>query len=163
MKGPALAYNRVEQSPDLVAQLAKIREVLDALTEHVTGALAPASLATASHRVTLARLRRERDLRLAFFPADLVGDAEWAVVLAVGERSLANRQESVSSACYAAAPVPPTTALRAIGRLVEARLIERSHDRKDRRRAHLSLTDQGRAALHSYIEKIAPSCGRDVA
>ena len=70
----------------------------------------------------------------------------WEMTLDLGEAVFSKRQVSVSSICLAAS-CPPTTALRHLGRLVRAGLVERRNDPEDGRRVFTALTDKGRAML----------------
>ena len=60
---------------------------------------------------------------------------------------------SVTSLCIASG-VPPTTALRWIGQMIEAGLLERVEDETDRRRAFIALTDKAADAMARYFAEL---------
>ena len=75
-----------------------------------------------------------------------------------GPNSTAARAEhtrvSVTSLCIASG-VPPTTALRWIGQMTEAGLLERVEDDSDRRRAFIQLADKAADAMARYFAELA--------
>lgn len=95
------------------------------------------------------KLIRARRLRDQFFPAGLLEDPAWDMLLDLFAADLERAQVSVSSLCIAAA-VAPTTALRWIGRMTEEGLFERTPDPFDRRRAFMILSDAARTAMQGY-------------
>lgn len=94
------------------------------------------------------RARRLRDDMFAH--PGLFEDPAWDMLLDLFAAELERRRVSVSSLCIAAA-VAPTTALRWIGKLIDANLLERQPDAFDRRRAFISLSARASAAMHSYV------------
>ncbi|MBY8829628.1 winged helix DNA-binding protein [Hephaestia mangrovi] len=99
------------------------------------------------------RAIRSRRLREQFFPATLVEDPGWDMLLDLFAAELEDRGVSVSSLCIAAA-VAPTTALRWIGKMTEAGLFERRPDPFDRRRAFMMLTEKARQGMHFYCRAV---------
>lgn len=97
------------------------------------------------------RARRMRDD--AFGIGGLFEDPAWDMLLDLFAAELERQRVSVSSLCIAAA-VAPTTALRWIGKLVDAGLLERRPDDFDRRRAFLSLTARASTAMRNYVAAI---------
>ena len=93
---------------------------------------------------------RARRMRTTHFPPDLFADPAWDMLLDLFAAGLERTQVSVSSLCIAAA-VAPTTALRWIGRLTEAGLLDRAADPTDRRRAFVTLSTRADAAMHRYV------------
>lgn len=93
---------------------------------------------------------RARRLRDGFFGPGLFEDPAWDMLLDLRAAELEGTRVSVSSLCIAAA-VPPTTALRWVGRLVGDGLIERRPDPRDRRRAFVALSPRGAAAMRGYL------------
>ena len=59
----------------------------------------------------------------------------------------------MTSLCIASG-VPPTTALRWIGQMTEAGLLERVEDETDRRRAFIALSDNAACAMARYFAEI---------
>ena len=68
---------------------------------------------------------------------------------------------SVTSLCIASG-VPPTTAMRWIGQMVEAGLFERVEDDSDRRRALIALTEKAADAMARYFAELGRSAARIV-
>jgi hypothetical protein len=93
------------------------------------------------------RLRRDRD---RYFPAEIFADPAWDMLLDLTAAQLEGKLVPVSSLCIAAA-VPTTTALRWVRSLTEAGLLERQVDPSDARRSHIRLSDDGSAAMLSYL------------
>lgn len=107
-------------------------------------AIAPADI----RQIVRARRLRDRHLGEGLFE-----DPAWDMILDLFAAHLERAQVSVSSLCIAAA-VAPTTALRWIARLTEAGLFERRPDPFDRRRAFMSLSGTGLAAMHRYVTTV---------
>ncbi len=99
---------------------------------------------------TVRTLIRARRLREQFFSPALFADPAWDMLLDLMAARLEGQPVAVSSLCIAAA-VPPTTALRWIRALQDARLIEREADPGDRRRVFIRLADQAATTLARYF------------
>jgi hypothetical protein len=113
-------------------------------------------------RMTYAQLARElileRRTREAVLPKELLGDAAWDMLLDLFVASEERKRIFVSSLCIASF-VPPTTALRWIGVLVERKLVERSFDKDDRRRSYVSLTPDAQNRLEAHLTQLASRRG----
>lgn len=99
------------------------------------------------------RIIRQRQLRARFFEADLFGDPAWDMLLDLTAARVEHQRVSVTSLCIASG-VPPTTALRWIGQMVEAGLFQRVEDEADRRRAFIQLTDKAADAMARYFAEL---------
>ena len=66
---------------------------------------------------------------------------------------------SVTSLCIAAG-VPPTTALRWIGQMLDLGLLVREQDDQDRRRAFIDLSEDGAAAMARYFAALEGDAGQ---
>lgn len=102
---------------------------------------------------------RQRGLRARFFAGDLFADPAWDMLLDLTAARAERRRVSVSSLCLASG-VPPTTALRWIGWLTEAGLLERAEDETDRRRAFIALTDKAAEAMARYFAELGKGAVR---
>ncbi|WP_260924715.1 MarR family transcriptional regulator [Novosphingobium sp. 9] len=100
------------------------------------------------------RVIRQRQLRGRFIDAALFADPAWDMLLDLTAARAEGGRVSVTSLCIAAA-VPPTTALRWIGQMVEAGLFVRTCDDADRRRAFIELSDSCAEAMARYFVEIA--------
>lgn len=100
------------------------------------------------------RIIRQRQLRARFFDGDLFADPAWDMLLDLTAARAEHARVSVTSLCIASG-VPPTTALRWIGQMTEAGLLQRVEDETDRRRAFIALTDQAADAMARYFSELA--------
>jgi DNA-binding MarR family transcriptional regulator len=105
------------------------------------------------------RIIRHRQLRARFFEGDLFADPAWDILLDLAAARAEHRRVSVTSLCIASG-VPPTTALRWIGQMVEAGLLERVEDEADRRRAFIALADKAADAMARYFAELGSSAAR---
>lgn len=99
------------------------------------------------------RIIRQRQLRARFFKGDLFADPAWDILLDLTAARVEHARVSVSSLCIASG-VPPTTALRWIGQMTDAGLLQRVEDETDRRRAFITLTDQAADAMARYFAEL---------
>lgn len=99
---------------------------------------------------------RQRQLRARFFDGELFADPAWDILLDLTAARAEHVRVSVSSLCIAS-EVPPTTALRWIGQMTQAGLLERVEDESDRRRAFIALSDAAASGMARYFAEL----GRD--
>jgi hypothetical protein len=96
---------------------------------------------------------RQRQLRAKFFDGELFADPAWDILLDLTAARAEHTRVSVTSLCIASG-VPPTTALRWIGQMTEAGLLERIEDEADRRRAFIALSDRAAEAMARYFAEL---------
>ena len=96
------------------------------------------------------RIMHQRRLREKFLGTDLFADPAWDILLDLTAARVEHRRVSVTSLCIAAG-VPPTTALRWIGQMIDSGLLVREQDDQDRRRAFIDLSEEGAAAMARYF------------
>ena len=99
------------------------------------------------------RIIRQRHRRGRFFDPALFADPAWDMLLDLTAARAEDKRVSVTSLCIASG-VPPTTALRWIGQLTAAGLLERVEDESDRRRAFLALSDAAADAMARYFAEV---------
>lgn len=99
------------------------------------------------------RIIRQRQLRARFFDGELFADPAWDILLDLTAARAEHTRVSVTSLCIASG-VPPTTALRWIGQMTEAGLLQRVEDETDRRRAFIALTDRTAEAMARYFAEL---------
>ncbi|MBT0670867.1 MarR family transcriptional regulator [Novosphingobium profundi] len=99
------------------------------------------------------RIIRQRQARSRFFEGDLFADPAWDMLLDLTAARMEGQRVSVTSLCIASG-VPPTTALRWIGQMVEAGLFVRICDDSDRRRAFIAPADDTMDAMARYFAQI---------
>ena len=105
------------------------------------------------------RIIRQRQLRARFFDGDLFADPAWDMLLDLTAARAEHSRVSVTSLCIASG-VPPTTALRWIGQMTDAGLLERVEDETDRRRAFITLTDKAADTMARYFADIGAQAAR---
>lgn len=105
------------------------------------------------------RIIRQRQARAKFFDGALFADPAWDMLLDLTAARVEHVRVSVSSLCIAAG-VPPTTALRWIGQMIEAGLLERIEDEIDRRRTFITLTDKAADAMAHYFAELGRGASR---
>ncbi|MFN5783672.1 MAG: MarR family transcriptional regulator [Novosphingobium sp.] len=99
------------------------------------------------------RIIRQRQLRARFFDGDLFADPAWDMLLDLTAARAEHTRVSVTSLCIASG-VPPTTALRWIGQMIDAGLLLRVEDETDRRRAFITLSDQAADGMARYFVEL---------
>lgn len=105
------------------------------------------------------RIIRQRQLRARFFDGDLFGDPAWDMLLDLTAARAEHSRVSVTSLCIASG-VPPTTALRWIGQMIDAGLLERVEDETDRRRAFITLTEKASDAMARFFAELGSNAAR---
>jgi DNA-binding MarR family transcriptional regulator len=98
-------------------------------------------------------------MRARFFDGDLFADPAWDMLLDLTAAHAEHAKVSVTSLCIASG-VPPTTALRWIGQMTEAGLLQRMEDETDRRRAFIALTAKAEEAMCGYFEEMGETAQR---
>ena len=104
-------------------------------------------------------LIRARQARTEFLPQDVFAEPAWDMMLDLLKAEIDGEEISVSSLCIASG-VPPTTALRLIGVMVEKGYFVRTQDPKDRRRILISLTPETSRSLRRYFVNALPHIAR---
>lgn len=99
------------------------------------------------------QILQQRRARSRFFDPELFADPAWDMLLDLTAARVERKRVSVTSLCIASG-VPPTTALRWIGQMVEAGLFLRVDDDTDRRRAFIDLSDKAVDAMAGYFAEI---------
>ena len=164
----------------LTEQVGQIAQKLEALSSSSTGAAAQASafrfdgaddearMDEGTDRLVRAarpplpdprlvrKIIRQRQLRARFFEGDLFADPAWDMLLDLTAARAEHVRVSVTSLCIASG-VPPTTALRWIGQMTDASLLQRVDDETDRRRAFITLTDKAADAMARYFAELGAS------
>jgi hypothetical protein len=105
------------------------------------------------------RIIRQRQLRARFFDAELFADPAWDMLLDLTAARVEHARVSVTSLCIASA-VPPTTALRWIGQMTEAGLLQRVEDETDRRRVFITLSEPAVDAMAHYFAELGGSAAQ---
>ena len=99
------------------------------------------------------KIIRQRQLRARFFEGDLFADPAWDMLLDLTAARAEHVRVSVTSLCIASG-VPPTTALRWIGQMTDAGLLQRVDDETDRRRAFITLAEKAADAMARYFAEL---------
>ena len=98
-------------------------------------------------------LLRQAKMREKYLPRELLGEPAWNILLDLFVQFAGDAKVSSTSLCIAA-DCPQSTALRYLGRLEEAGLIEREDSRHDGRVTLYGLTKQGVVAVGRVLEKV---------
>lgn len=104
------------------------------------------------------RIWEARQERRDFFPTDLFADPAWDIVLALYCAEGRGERLSVTALGHAVG-LAQTTALRWIGQLTDAGLIERLQDEHDRRRNFVQLTGQASENIASWLIRVGSRLG----
>jgi len=104
---------------------------------------------------------QQRQLRARFFDPALFADPAWDMLLDLTAARAEHTRVSVSSLCIASG-VPPTTALRWIGQMVETGLFVRTEDGVDKRRAFIALSDQAAEAMARFFAELRKTASKVV-
>lgn len=107
------------------------------------------------------RVIRQRQMRARFFDGDLFADPAWDMLLDLTAARAEHARVSVTSLCIASG-VPPTTALRWIGQMIDTGLFCRVEDETDRRRAFITLTDKAADAMACYFAELGRQAARTI-
>ena len=126
---------------------------LDFISEPMSSAHLPAI--DAGEVRAMLRLRR---LRNNYFSSELFADPAWDMLLDLTAAQLEGEKVAVSSLCIAAA-VPPTTALRWIKTMCDAKLFERHADPLDGRRIFIGLSAGASNAMLAYLGAVKRAGG----
>jgi hypothetical protein len=144
---------------ELADEVARIAKTLQTLASEEPGrAAAPppaprGQTGQAGDAAIIRAIIRVRRLRNQFFPAELFADPAWDMLLDLTAARLEGRAVAVSSLCIASA-VPPTTALRWIKTLTDAKLFERVADSNDGRRVFIELTEVAEMGMMAYLTQM---------
>ncbi|MEZ5681114.1 MAG: winged helix DNA-binding protein [Erythrobacter sp.] len=101
---------------------------------------------------TAARELGRRGVRKHYLPPDLFAEGGWNMLLDLFLQERQGNLVSIMSICTAA-DVPPTTALRYLGLLMEMGFVHRIEDRQDRRRQLVRLTPAGQGAMEKLLTR----------
>jgi DNA-binding MarR family transcriptional regulator len=107
----------------------------------------------------LRQLIRQRDRRRRYFKDNYFADPAWDMLLDLAAARGENKRVSVTSLCLASR-VPPTTALRLIGQMTKAGLLQRMDDTIDRRRSFITISDEAANAIARYFADMEEEGGR---
>ena len=105
------------------------------------------------------RIYDARRVREQYFSNSILGEPVWDMLLALFCFSAKGKALSVSGLCHAAG-VPATTALRWTQVMEQKKLISRSRDTTDARRAYVTLTDEGKEVMSRYLAAILSTWDR---
>jgi DNA-binding transcriptional ArsR family regulator len=158
--GDRVREDEVDREREIAAEIARIADLLARQPERERGggsggvgdrrqSFGFETTAVVIDAQTVRAAIRGRRMRDAFLGEGLFEDPAWDMLLDLFAAHLESRRVSVSSLCIASA-VAPTTALRWIGRLTEAGLLERRPDPDDRRRAFMVLSLHALAGMEGY-------------
>lgn len=129
-----------------IASMFETTQTLNSLVETAGSADSPET-----KKLVAKMILRERRRRDSYFDSELFGEPAWDMLLELYVHQLDQSRISVTGLCTSSG-VPATTALRWIGNLEQAGLIDRRNDPLDHRRVWLELTSDGIGALDRYFD-----------
>jgi MarR family transcriptional regulator, temperature-dependent positive regulator of motility len=130
--------------------IADVRSALEAALVSFASIEEKVATALAELRDTEIRLRRAR---AQHFPTGYFSDVAWDVLLELDRAERLGQTFAITD-IGVDAEIPLTTILRYLSKLEKDGFILRCQDVADRRRSVISLTDSGRAALHSVFQAV---------
>lgn len=131
----------------------QLAQLVSALGPRALEARAETPLSDKDVSATLRTIISSRSMRARYFPSQIFADPAWDILLDLTRARLDGQQVSVSSVCIAAS-VPMSTALRWVRQMVDAGLLRRWTDPKDRRRDLIALTDTTAAHMRDYLSAV---------
>jgi DNA-binding response OmpR family regulator len=142
--------------------LSTLRALLDAPTSAVAlpriakgnlGELVPEER-DRQRTATLKSMLHSRKLRSELLPQEIFGDPAWFMLLELALIERSGKRTSVSGLSMSA-HTSQATALRRIQDMVEADLIVRHEDSRDRRRSYVALSPNAQERLNQLLDRIA--------
>lgn len=109
--------------------------------------------------VVLDELRKLRRVQSENLPAGLANETSWEILLDLYVSELRREQPSLT-AVAGSAGIPLTSALRRIHELDARGIVALTPDEKDRRRATVHLTNQGKEAVRLFMNSYLAICRR---
>ena len=103
-------------------------------------------------------LLRERRMREAEFPCELLGEPVWDILLDLFAAQEEGKRVSISSACIASG-APPTTALRYINAMELSGLLRREASPTDKRSRYLHLSSSAWVKMAALLARMARARG----
>ena len=138
---------------DLSHEAARLASDLSKAAQRPVPQLTAAKTVTRTPAETVRLLTALNRARVRHFPEPLFAIPAWDMLLDLLAARLQGKQVAVSSLC-AIVNVPNTTALRWVNGLVEAGLVERVPDPRDRRRILLEVTPAGMKRADVYLQQV---------
>jgi DNA-binding MarR family transcriptional regulator len=148
MRPPASTRTRAEE---LATRLAALAEEVGTLPMvEATDEKEPRSASAAAFARTLLRERRMRE---AEFPPELLGEPVWDILLDLFAAQEEGKCVSISSACIASG-APPTTGLRYIAAMERLKLLTREACPTDKRTTYLKLSCTARLKMAALLARM---------
>jgi hypothetical protein len=151
-----------DRGSDEIARLHRLNEAIAEIANRLSK-LSPDPVATMDSSlpatVSAADIRdviRARRTRETIFKGGLLADPVWDMLLDLKASELEGTEVTTTSLCIAST-APTTTALRWIGILEKADLIERHPDPNDRRRMFIKLSARGSYNMSVYLKTVRRS------
>lgn len=119
----------------------------------------PSANRDADRLTTVLAWIKGRSNRNRIFGDDLFGEPAWDMLLDLYANHGLHRAVTISDLCVASR-APMSTALRWLGLLERKGLVRRNADPLDRRRAFVTLTDQGLTSMEQTMDSTTESNGK---
>ena len=98
-------------------------------------------------------LINSRNLRSEFLNDSFFGEPAWGILLNLYLSHVEDRPMRITSLCISSG-VPPTTALRWIGQMTEAGILNRTVDKLDPRATYIFLSDDALGGMYNYLKSV---------
>lgn len=108
---------------------------------------------------TLKSMLHSRKIQSELLPQEIFGDPAWFMFLELALTERSGKKTSVSGLCMGA-HTSQATALRRIQDMVEADLIVRHEDSRDRRRSYVALSPNAHERLNQLLDRIGADQAR---
>ncbi|WP_375288464.1 winged helix DNA-binding protein [Sphingomonas sp.] len=122
----------------------------------VSGATAMPASRDSERLTTVLAWIKARTNRNQVFGDELFAEPAWDILLDLYANFRLNRTVTIGDLCVASR-APMSTALRWLGLLERRKLVSRTADPLDRRRAFITLTDEGRAKMEKTLDSTTDS------
>ena len=148
LRRAASRWTRLTQQVQVAAIHPQGLELAPDAEDHSTAA--PAEPSESDLHGLCMKIIKSQQSRTKFLDPSLINETDWGILLDLAVAELRGERVTTSGA-YAAAQVPLSTAVRHVKQLIDAGLVRRVGDPKDKRRTFLELQPQASDMMNGYL------------